>query len=143
MTTPNQAMPVVGTVPQFEAFANFEEWTEVLEAWFDSNSITNDAQRRSVLVTSIGGKAYHQLRALVQPNKPSDKSYAECKAALKGHYSPQKSEIIQRYKFNTYSQRTGASISQFVANLRQLSEGCNFTDLKNMLRDRLVLGVLM
>ena len=40
----------------------------------------------------------------------------------------------------TCSQKADETIPQFVANLRQLSEGCNFKELNNMLRDRLVVG---
>lgn len=134
-------MPMVGTVPQFEKFTNFEEWTEVLEAWFESNGIEDNGKKRSVFLTSIGSKAYHTLRALVQPAKPSDKTYAECVKALKTHFLPKPTEIVQRYRFYSCSQQPGESLAQFVAKLWQLSEGCNFRELDNMLRDRLVVGV--
>ena len=52
------------------------------------------------------------------------------------------SVIVQRYKFNIRVRQTGESISTFVAELRALSEYCEFGNtLEEMLRDRLVCGV--
>ena len=137
------AMPGILTpVPQLDRYGpNFEEYTEVLEAWFTANDIKDDGKRRSILLTSVGSKAYHTLRALVQPSKPNEKTYTECVSALKTHFSPKPTEIVQRYRFYTCSQQASETIAQFVAKLRQLSDGCNFKELDNMLRDRLVVGV--
>ena len=76
----------------------------------------------------------------MQPDKPIDKTYAVCTEALKTHFSPKPTEIVQRYRFYTCMQKQEESIPQFVANLRNLSEGCNFQELDNMIRDRLVVG---
>lgn len=94
-----------------------------------------------MFLTSVGSKAYHTLRALVQPAKPSEKTFADCVKALQKHFSPKPSEIVQRYRFYTCTQQMSENIAQFVANLRRLSNGCNFQDLNTMLRDRLVVGV--
>ena len=131
----------IGTVPAFDpGQITFDEWLEILEAWIEANKV-EDGLKRSVLFTSMGTKAYHVLRSLFQPDKPKDKSYAECVTMLKGHFMPQTSEIVLRYKFNTRVQKTGETVSKFVAELRRLSDGCKFTDLSSMLRDRLVVGV--
>ena len=130
---------IIGSVPTFDDSCKFEEWVEILEAWLEANSITEDSRKRAVrvFVTSIGTKGYH-----LQPNKPADKTFAECIAVLTKHYSIKPSEIVLRYRFYTRCQKEGESIPQFVAGLRQLSEGCNFQELDNtcMLRDRLVVG---
>ena len=60
--------------------------------------------------------------------------------ARRVHYSPKPSEVVLRYRFYTKCQKEGESIPQFVAGLSQLSEECNFQELDNMLRDRLVVG---
>ena len=132
---------IIGTLPVLDINScKFEEWVEILEAWFEANGITDEGKKRAALITSLGNKGYHTLRALLQPNKPSDKTYAECITALTKHYSPKPSEVVLRYKFFTRRQQEGETIAQFVAGLRQLSDGCRFTELENMLRDRLVVG---
>lgn len=134
------ANQIVGNAPLLESGYTFEEWTEVLEEWFTSNEIKTEEKKRALFLTGLGSKGYHTLRALLQPNKPSTKTYKECKDVLTAHYSPKPTEIVQRYRFYTCTQQTNETTPQFLAKLRQLSDGCNFKELDNMLRDRLVVG---
>ena len=62
---------------------------------------------------------------------------------MKNYYQPKPSKIVQRFKFNTRNQAEGESIATYLAALRTLAEHCEYRDsLKDMLRDRLVCGVL-
>ena len=82
------------------------------------------------------------MRNLVSPDKPGDKSYDELVAALKKHFNPTPSEMVQRSKFHSRVRRPGETIAAFVADLRSLAEFCNFgSSLDDMLRDRIVCGV--
>lgn len=55
---------------------------------------------------------------------------------------PKPSTIVQRFKFNTRSQQPGETIAMFLAEVRHLTEHCEFgATLDEMLRDRLVCGV--
>ena len=55
---------------------------------------------------------------------------------------PKPSTIVQRFKFNTRTQQPGETIAMFLAELRHLTEHCEFgATLDEMLRDRLVCGV--
>ena len=57
------------------------------------------------------------------------------------YYKPKLSVIVQRFKFNSRHQENGESISVFLAELRNLSQDCEFgPTLDEMLRDRLVCG---
>ena len=89
-----------------------------------------------LLVSRSDGRLY---RNLVSPGKPTDKSFDEI---VKDHLNPTPSVTFQRYSFNTRKQKEGESIAAFVADLRCLSEHCNFvTTLDDMLRDQLLCGV--
>ena len=56
--------------------------------------------------------------------------------------SPPPSSIVQRFHFNSRVQKESETIMQYVAELRKVSEYCEFgTTLDSMLRDRLVCGV--
>ncbi|CAC5416659.1 unnamed protein product [Mytilus coruscus] len=58
------------------------------------------------------------------------------------HQNPKPSSIVQRCKFNSRSRQPNESVSQFVAELRQISEHCVYkATLDDMLRDRLVCGI--
>eukprot|EP00731_Ephydatia_muelleri_P003073 Em0001g3073a len=106
----------VGTVEPFNR--DTDNWTyycERLEQYFVANGISDDAKQRAVLLTGCGGDTYQLIRSLVFPAKPTERTF---------------SEIVEL---------DSESVSQFVAELRKLSEFCEFGDtLDVMLRDRLV-----
>ena len=82
------------------------------------------------------------IRNLAAPKKPTNLSFKEIIGLVRDHYCPPPSEIVQRFMFNTRSQKEAETITDFVADLRRISEHCKFGDtLDQMLRDRLVCGI--
>ena len=58
------------------------------------------------------------------------------------HYQPKPSTIVQRFKFHSCSRKPGESVATYIAELKRLSEDCEFGDfLQEMLRDRIVCGI--
>ena len=54
----------------------------------------------------------------------------------------QKGIQLLRFQFNMRDRKTGESVSQYMADLRRLSQYCKYGDsLDSMLRDRLVCGI--
>ena len=57
------------------------------------------------------------------------------------HHQPCPSTIVQQFNFHTRIQKSGETISKYVAQLCRLSKYCEFQDtLEDMLCDRLVCG---
>ena len=82
------------------------------------------------------------MRNLTMPGKPSDKTFEEIIELVQNHENPKPSAIVQRFKFNTRFRKPGESIASYVAELRNISEHCDFQNtLEEMLRDRLVCGI--
>lgn len=138
-------MTTLGRIEEFDECSSnsFEEYTERLECFFHANDIEDDAKKRSVLLSVCGAKTYSTLRSVLAPTQPSTVSYANIVAALKRHYSPAPSEIVQRFHFHNCKQKPNQSISNYIAELRRLSVHCAFGDqLEAMLRDRIVCGVM-
>ena len=123
-----------------------EEWTtyiERLEQFFVANKITEAKQKVAVLLTVIGSKSYGLLRNLVSPAKPAEKKFEDIVEVMKNHLNPKPLIIAERFKFHRRNQGENESISQYVAELRKLSEKCDFGDyLEQALRDRLVCGLV-
>ena len=138
-----RTMVTIGRIEEFkEGKDDWSQYAERLEFFSEANGIKEDAKKRPVFLTVIGAKAYKQLRCLISPVKPNETEYADLLKAMKDHYKPAPSEIVQRFKFNSRSRRPGESVSSYVAELRSLAEYCNFGDtLELMLRDRLVCGI--
>ncbi|CAC5409230.1 unnamed protein product [Mytilus coruscus] len=82
------------------------------------------------------------MRNLSARKKPGEKTYDDIVKLVTDHQNPKPSSIVQRCKFNSRSRQPNESVSQFVAELRQISELCDYkATLDDMLRDRLVCGI--
>ena len=54
---------------------------------------------------------------------------------------PTYNKIVERFKFNQRNQKQGERISEYIAELRKLSQFSEFNDLDDMTRDRIVCGM--
>ena len=100
---------------------------ERLELYFIVNGITEAEQKWAVLLTVSGPSTYKLIRNLTAPKKPAEVAHSEIVKLVKAHHTPQPSVTVQKYKFHTWSQQPGESVAVFVAELRQLSEYCEFS----------------
>ena len=93
-------------------------------------------------MSAFGVKPYKLMSTLVAPRKAGECSYTEIVDVLKNHHNPRPSTIVQRFKFNTRVRGDSESIRIFFAELKKLSEFCEYNDsLEEMLRDRLICGI--
>ena len=135
-------MATFGRIEEYSESENWSQYIERLRYYFEANSITETEKKRSIFLTVYGSKCYGLIRNLLSPTKPDEKTFEELNKLVQDHLNPEPSEVIQCYKFHTKVHSHGQSVSEFVAELRELSEKCKFGDqLEDMLRDRLVCGV--
>ena len=134
---------MIGKVGPFEG--DDDEWdhyVERLSFYFTANKITDKGQQRAVLLSVCGAKTYKIIRNLLAPTKPDEVEYKDIVDKVKDHLNPKPSCIVQRFRFNCRSRSDGETIGAFIAELRRLTEDCEFGEaLHDMLRDRLVCGV--
>ena len=108
-----------------------------------ANKITEGQRKKAVLLTVIGSKAYGLLRNLLSPAKPAEKEFDKIVQVMQNHLNPRPLIIAERFKFHRRNQGENESVAQYVAELRKLSEKCEFGDyLEQALRDRLVCGLV-
>ncbi|XP_028174821.1 uncharacterized protein K02A2.6-like [Ostrinia furnacalis] len=120
---------------------NWDIYLDRLKFCFEANGVILDAAKRANFVTVCGARVYETLLALITPRKVSDLPFSEIVTVLTRHYSPKPNEISVSFKFYKRDQGRGELASDYIAQLRKLSSGCNFNDLERMLRDRLVCGM--
>ena len=124
-----------------ESLEPFSNYKERLDAYFMAND-TAPVKQTAILLSSIGPKMYNLLRSLTTPQLPSTKSYEELCKCLQDHLSPAPLEIVEQFKFHKRIQQEGESVSTFLAEIRKLSEYCNFKEnLEESLRDKFVVGI--
>lgn len=133
----------VGSLSEFsEKDGDWVEYVERLEHFFLANDIVDEEKQRSILLSVCGAKTYRLIRNLATPQKPGEIGFKEIVEMVQNHLNPKPSVIVQRFKFHTHSRKSGVTVAEFVAELRQLSEHCEFRAvLEDMLRDRLVCGI--
>ena len=120
---------------------NWRHYIERVNHFFEANEITDPDKRRSIFLVCVGAKTYKLVRSLVAPEDPNDKSYEDLEKLLQDHFMP-KPSVVPRFKFNTRSQQLGETTAMFLAELRHLSEHCEYgITLDEMPRDRLGCGV--
>jgi len=137
---------VMAMISHIEEFReDKEEWSQYAERlghFFAANGITSNNKKHSVFLTVIGARAYKQFQSFIAPAKPGETDFATLSDAMKDHYTPPHSEIVQHFQFNSCFYKPGESVSTCVAELCALAEYCNFGDtISLMFRDRLVCGI--
>ena len=96
----------------------------------------------AILLSTCGAKTYQLIRSLVAPRKPADIEFTCLIEEVRKHFNPKPSVIVERFQFHSRVRQSGESVSTYVAELRRLSQHCEFgASLDDMLRDRLVCGI--
>ena len=107
-----------------------------MEEYFTANDVDDADKQRALLLSNVGPETYQLIRSLVAPDKPKDKTFVALVKLVAD------SVIVQRFHFNTRSQKDGETVAGFLAELRRLTEHREFgATLEDMLRDRLMCGV--
>lgn len=112
-----------------------------LNFFLEANGITEPERKRAVFFSVCSAATFDLARSLLSPAAPDTKTLTQILAVLKDHFAPQPSEIVCRNAFYKRNQGPGESVSVFMAELRRLAQNCNFANLEEMLRDRLVCGL--
>ena len=136
-------MSLLGSLEKFDLRTdNWLEYVERIEQYFIANAIDTDEKKRGILLTVIGSETYNLLRNLLSPVKPADKTFTQLVDALKAHLNPTPIVIAERFKLYNRVQLPGESLNMYLAELRKMTEYCNFGDfLNDALRDKFVCGM--
>jgi hypothetical protein len=135
-------MPRIGNIAEFDG--TLEDWptyVDRFELYCAANGIKDD-QKKACLLTQMGAKTYGLLQSLVTPAKPVDKTFADIVETLTKHLAPKRLVIGERFRFYKRDQTINETTSDYVAQLKKLTQHCKFGNaLDSMRRDRFVCGV--
>ena len=135
------AFPIGRIQEYYEETKSITAYLECLQLFIMANAVDND-KKVAVLLSVIGSKTYSLLRNLLEPEKPSSKTYDELEGILKRHYEPKPVVIAERFCFYQRMQATDESFATYIAELKSLARNCSFGNhLEKALRDQLVCGM--
>lgn len=134
--------PKLGRMTEFNPkIDNIRSYFERFENYVDINDVPEE-KKLKLFLNVLGAEAYEELKKIVVPHLPSQKTFGEVKQLLEGHFSPAHSIIAERCKFNRRMQHENEGVKDFITELKHLARDCNFgTFLNDALRDRLVAGL--
>ncbi|UYV77315.1 K02A2.6-like [Cordylochernes scorpioides] len=125
--------------PRFREGEDLNCYLEQLEECFKLNK-TLEADKVSVLLTSIDVNVYKTLRDLLVPRRPSDLKYKDLVEVLTNHLYPIKNKHYERYLFHKIVQKENEPVGKFVLRLKSQADKCKFTDINENLCDQFVSG---
>lgn len=145
MEDPPTTNTVVGTIGSVSEFIpgsadSWEIYREQLDFYFEANDISAENKKKAVFYSACGKVTYATLRSLATPRKPGELTYEEALKLLSDHFNLRPSKFVQKFKFNRRDQLLNESLAEYLAELKKLSEHCEFNDLE-MLVDRLICGM--
>lgn len=111
-----------GRIEEFSDRGDWIEYTKRLDHHFEANEINNADKKRAILLSACGQRTYKLIRNLCAPTKPKDKTFKDIVDLVKTHQHPKPSSIVERCRFNSRVRHPDESVSQFVAELKSLSE---------------------
>ena len=116
----------IGRIGEFNSqVESWDSYSERLEQYFLCNEIANE-KKVPALLSLVGGSTYQLLRGLTAPQKPSECEFNDLVKVLSEHLNPKPVVISERFRFYKRDQMEGESIREYIAELRKLSEHCDF-----------------
>ena len=122
---------------------DWKSYIERAKQYFTANDITDGGKQRAIL-SSRGDASYCTIEDVLSPMAPGEASFNTIVEKMTKALAASPSDIVQHSRFNTRTRQPHKSVAAYIAELKHLSEHCNFGDaarLKEMLRDRLVCGI--
>ena len=136
-------MATHGHLGEFDA--NKDDWksyTERAKQYFAAKDIEEAAKKCTVLNSACGPATYRIIKDVLHPSQPSTVSFDTIVTKMSDYFLPVPNKIAQHCQFFSRIWRPHESISEYVAQIKQLAEYCKFGDtLDVMLWDRLVARV--
>ena len=134
---------LAGTFEHFVPGANFEDYLERLENYFEMNFLHDSDYKKRMFLNFIGEHTYVILKKLLVPKVIKNVTYEECKTTLSSYFAPKKTCVLEAVDFYKRMQYQGESVADYAAELQSLSTKCEFgTYQDRALRDKFVAGLL-
>ena len=134
----------------------WKSWIDEFEFFADTKGFFNESgggsnadkeakknrrkQRRALLLFHVGPQVRDIFKQLENTGDSDD--YQGAVDALNGHFVVQTNVVYQRHVFRKAYQNKDETVAQYCTRLRVLSQGCEYRDLNDELRDQIVTGCL-
>ena len=118
----------VGKLSEFNA--NEDDWNTYIEQLeiFLKQIEFRTIGRGAIVLSSCGITTYKLFKGFTAPLKPCEKPFDELKQLMSHHQNARPNMIAERFTFNSRVRNANESVSMFLAELRKLTEYCEYGD---------------
>lgn len=131
----------MSAIASLEVFTG-ENWN-AYEQQFECLVLINDIpkeKRVPLLITKLSTHVYDILITLCTPISPLKESYEDICEKLRKYYHPVRNGALHQAEFRKRCQKPEETIEQYVMQLKKLSKNCDFKNLNDELKERLLNG---
>ena len=94
-----------------------QKWIKRFETYLLATNITNDGQKRAMLLYQAGTETQEIFETLADTGD----DYATAKTKLEDYFLPKKNVTYEIFQFRQAKQQAGESVEQFATRLRKLA----------------------
>lgn len=122
---------------------NWKRWRRRFENYLAAMELDEASETRKVsLLLHIAGEEAMEKFETFDITAENKKKIAEVYKAFETYCSPKVNESVERQVFFNRVQGSGETFKEFLADLRKLSQSCNFGTLKeSLIKDRIISGI--
>nr|XP_023024776.1 ubinuclein-1-like [Leptinotarsa decemlineata] len=107
-----------------------------------TNYIMEKDDRKIAILLNVGGEVVIDIYNALELSEEQKQNYETVMIAFDNYFMPKKNELLSRYLFNIRKQLEGEMLKDFIRELRDLAEPCNFGHQKeSLIRDQVILGI--
>ncbi|KAL1279202.1 hypothetical protein QQF64_025875 [Cirrhinus molitorella] len=128
----------------FERPSEWPEWKQRFMRYRTATKLTQEDGdvQVSALIYSMGKDAENIFKSFTFDDEDDRDNYEVVIQKFDEHFIPRRNVIYERARFHQRCQRDGETVEAFVRGLYELSEHCDFGELKDeYIRDRIVIGL--
>jgi len=108
------------------------------ENWKRFKQSFDDDRKISILLKLIGEDALEVYNTFENKSKP--RTYEDEIKLYETYCNPKKKNLHAQFLFYNRKQRKGESFDNFLTEIRNLAQNCEFTNKEELIRDKMVLG---
>ena len=111
----------------------WKKWCSVFEYYILATGVTNDEQKRTLLLHVAGQEVQDVFATLT----PADATFTSAKEVLNKYFAPKTNVRYERFLFRQCSQLAHESVDSFVTRLHKLASTCEFQNAHNVIIDQI------
>ena len=131
--------------PEKFNFAKPDEWPRWWKRYLQYRSAsglaTEDVTRQVDTLLYCMGEEADSVLSSTDITAEQRQDHAAVLSKLDSYFEVRRNVVFERARFNGRTQREGESVEQFITELYRLAEFCSYGPLKEMIRDRIVVGI--